>query len=590
MKLHMVELAKSGAKLALSMALVGHFLTAAQAESATSNARPLSNSLAGNYLAARIAATDKDTQSAADYYRRAIALDPDNNSLKLKGFLSFIGNGDIEEGVELGQQISKTGNEPEIVSLVLSVEDIRKKNWPGAERRLTQNWRSAVDRLMAGLVMGWVKLGSDKVAEALETVDALKGPAWFDLFVQYHGGLIALSSGDTDEAIKRLDAAFNNRAGGQAATDTYLRIIAALAQAHFRANDVEKAKGVVEEALKRSPQNPIFERMKQNLAEGKGLSAGVSSPHVGAAEVFLNLGTAINREGGQEFARIYLQLAHTLTPQEDAVTSKLAELLDGQGMLLRANTLFESIKTDSPYYRIARLERALNLDELEDLEAARAELDSLVESGPDDLVTHLSYGAVLARHEDHLGAIDVYSKIIARIKKPSRIHWSLFYRQGIGYERTKQWPKAEAAFQKALELNPNQPSVLNYLGYSWVDMDMNLQAGLDMIRKAVDLRPNDGYMVDSLGWAYYKLGRMQEAVVELERAVELRPGDPTINDHLGDAYWKANRKLEATFQWQHALALDPPKADIARIEEKLEDGLDAVEKREAAAEKNPDKG
>ena len=576
--------------LALTASALAACTMAVQAENNAEPNLPPSNSLAGNYLAARIAATDKDTERAASFYRKAIKLDPENVSLKLKGFLSFIGNGDFAEGVTLGEQITKAGNEPEIVSLVLAVEDIRKKSWKNAERRLNKDWRSAVDRLMAGLVKGWVALGSDKLPAALKTVDALNGPAWFDLFVQYHGGLIALVGGDTKDAVTRLEKAFANRAGGQAAGDTYMRIIEALAYAHSKAGDADKAKELVLQGLQRSPQNPVFMALLDTLQADKPLTFKVNTAQRGAAEVFLNLGTAINREGGQQFARIYMQLATVLAPQEDAVTSKLASLFDDQGMLLRANDLFERIKPESPYYRIVRLERALNLDELEQKDDAKAELDKLIESGPDDLVAHLSYGAVLARHDDFAGAIKVYDKIIARIGEPKRIHWNLFYRYGIAHERTKQWPKAEAAFKQALKLYPNQPSVLNYLGYSWVDMDMNLQEGLDMIRKAVDLRPNDGYMVDSLGWAYYKLNRMQEAVVELERAVELRPGDPTINDHLGDAYWKANRKLEATFQWQHALALDPPEADIARIEDKLENGLDAVEKKELAAEKNPDKG
>ncbi|MEP1210055.1 MAG: tetratricopeptide repeat protein [Rhizobiaceae bacterium] len=562
----------------------------AHAEGDADSKPRVSNSLAGNYLAARIAATDRDTANAAAFYRKAIMLDPENISLKLKGFLSFIGNGNFAEGVELGNQIVQSGNESEIVDLVLAVEDIRKKNWAGAERRLTKDWRSAVDRLMAGLVLGWAKLGSGDLDGALKTVDGLTGPAWFDLFVQYHGGLIALSGGDTEGAVKRLQTAADNRAGGQAANDTYTRVLLALIHAQAKSGDVKTALENAQDALRRMPQNPVFENARLSLTEGRALPATMATPQIGAAEVFLNLGTAINREGGKQFARIYIQLASMLAPDVDAVTVQLAELFDDQGLLERANGLFGKISEGSAYHRIARLEQALNLDEIGKREEARELLDSLVEEAPDDLILHLSYGAVLARHEEYDDAIDVYNKIIARIDQPRRLHWNLFYRLGIAHERTKQWPKAEAAFKQALKLNPDQPSVLNYMGYSWVDMNINLQEGLDMIRKAVSLRPNDGYMVDSLGWAYYRLGRMEEAVVELERAVELRPGDPTINDHLGDAYWKAKRKLEATFQWQHALALEPPEADIERIKQKLQVGLDEVEKREMASESDPDEG
>ena len=575
--------------VALTAALIGFSALPSLAEGSSDEQIRLSNSLAGNYLAARIAATDNDTENAAVFFRKALSLDGGNPNLKLQSFLNFVSNGDFAEGVALGDEIAAAEDSPEIVGIILAVDDLRKKSWAKAESRLDRPWRSALDRLMAGLILGWVKQGQGDLAAALKTVDELNGPPWFDLFVQYHGGLMALASGKPIEAVKRLDQAYNNRSGGQAANETYARVIESLAQAHFEAGDATRAVALIEDGLNRAPQNPGFRRMSERLSEGRDPGFAVASARRGAGEVFLNLGTAIDKEGGEQFARIYLRLAHSLT-EDDVVVTELAELLDRQGMEGEANVLFSRVPETSPLYRIARLEIALNLDQLEDLAAARKELDALLESGPDDLIAHLSYGAVLARHDKFGDAIGIYQKIIDRIEKPQRFHWNLYYRLGIAYERTKQWPKAEETFRKALELYPDQPSVLNYLGYSWVDQSQNLQEGLDMIRKAVELQPNDGYMVDSLGWAYYRLKRFQEAVVELERAVELRPGDPTINDHLGDAYWRANRKLEATFQWNHALALDPPEADIPRIEDKLENGLDAVEEREAADKKKPDNG
>jgi Flp pilus assembly protein TadD len=172
------------------------------------------------------------------------------------------------------------------------------------------------------------------------------------------------------------------------------------------------------------------------------------------------------------------------------------------------------------------------------------------------------------------------------IGTPTRANWSLFYYRGIGYERTKQWPKAEADFKKALELYPDQPSVLNYLGYSWVDQGVHLDDGMAMIKKAVDQRPDDGYIVDSLGWAHYKLGQYDDAVKQLERAVTLKPSDPTINDHLGDAYWRSGRKLEATFQWKHARDAKPEPDELEKINAKLKDGLKDDTKAAAEVQKS----
>jgi Flp pilus assembly protein TadD len=149
----------------------------------------------------------------------------------------------------------------------------------------------------------------------------------------------------------------------------------------------------------------------------------------------------------------------------------------------------------------------------------------------------------------------------------------IYYFRGICFERAKQWPKAEADLKKSLELFPDQPHVLNYLGYSWIDQGVNLDEGMRMIKRAVEQRADDGYIVDSLGWAYYRLGNMDEAVKHLERAIELKPEDPTINDHLGDAYWRVGRELEARFQWSHARDLKPEPEDLIKIEQKLKSGF-----------------
>jgi len=184
-----------------------------------------------------------------------------------------------------------------------------------------------------------------------------------------------------------------------------------------------------------------------------------------------------------------------------------------------------------------------------------------------------------------------YDKAVALLRHPGHANWPLFYDRGIALDRAHNWPRAEADFLKALELSPNQPYVLNYLGYSWVDQGVNLDEAMNMIRRAVEQRPDDGYIVDSLGWAYYRIGNFDEAVKNLERAVDLKPEDPTINEHLGDAYWRVGRKLEAGFQWAHARDLKPDPEDLPKIEAKIRDGLvDDAPPAAASADKKADKG
>ncbi|MDD9876982.1 MAG: tetratricopeptide repeat protein, partial [Magnetovibrio sp.] len=182
-------------------------------------------------------------------------------------------------------------------------------------------------------------------------------------------------------------------------------------------------------------------------------------------------------------------------------------------------------------------------------------------------------GDLLRRHERWPEAIDAYAAAIERVGTLSKRNWRLLYSRGIALERAKRWPEAEKDFLKALEFEPDQPYVLNYLGYSWVDRGVHLERALEMIHNAVRRRPNDGYIIDSLGWVYYRLGNYPKAVLELERAVQIRPEDPVINDHLGDAYWRVGRELEARFQWQRSLSLDPDEKVEAEVLKKLKSGL-----------------
>ena len=216
---------------------------------------------------------------------------------------------------------------------------------------------------------------------------------------------------------------------------------------------------------------------------------------------------------------------------------------------------------------------ALELDSIGKGPEARARLAKMVSARPHDVDTLSAYAGLLRMDKKYAEAAALYDQAIAAVGIPQSENWPLFYFRGICYERDKQWPKAEADFKKALELRPDQPQVLNYLGYSWVDKGMNLDQAFKMLQRAVDLRPNDGYIVDSLGWAHYKLGQYQQAAETLERAVDLKPSDPVLNDHLGDAYWQINRRNEAHFQWNHARDSNPEPDDLPAILKKIDSGL-----------------
>jgi len=334
--------------------------------------------------------------------------------------------------------------------------------------------------------------------------------------------------------------------------------------------DALKVFAAFEEAL---PRHPLIVEATNELNAGKKLPMMVDTPQTGAAEVLYGLGAALGRRGGEDLGLIYLQLSLYLAPSHPLALLSLGDLYEAMKKPELANKTYERVLLNSPLHRNAQIQLALNLDSLDRTDEAKASLEKLIAANPGDLEAIMALGNVLRGRKQFAECADVYSKGVDTISKPEKSNWVIYYFRGICFERAKQWAKAEVDLKKSLELFPDQPHVLNYLGYSWIDQGINLDEGMRMIKRSVEQRADDGYIVDSLGWAYYRLGNMDEAVKQLERAVELKPEDPTINDHLGDAYWRVERVLEARFQWSHARDLKPEPEDLVKIEAKLKSGL-----------------
>ncbi len=412
-------------------------------------------------------------------------------------------------------------------------------------------------------------------------IDRLQGPDWYGAFKDLNAGLILDAAGQKKEAGKRLEAAVKFDPTAVRSVDAYARWASRNASTATAIEAYQAFEKVV-------PRHPLIQAALADLKEGKPLPLLIKTPQEGAAEVLYGLGAALARQGGEDLALVYLQVALWLYPDHPLAGLTLADLYEQMKQPEKAIEVYLKVPDSSPLKANAEVPaRGQSRRHRQVRRGAQApdrphQGESEGSGGPRGARRHRARAQDVHRLRQHLRPRPSTSCPI-----PSAARGRCSISAASATNAAKNWTPAEADLKKALQLYPDQPHVLNYLGYSWVDQGVNLQEGLDMIRKAVSLRPDDGYIVDSLGWAYYRLGRYEDAVKELERAVELKPQDPVINDHLGDAYWKVGRKLEATFQWTHAKDLKPEPEDLVKITKKLQGGLDAADAQPAVKEAEP---
>ncbi len=549
---------------------------AAQAQAPSTYSR---TSVSGSFLAARHAGVERDAAAAAAYYRAALRGDPRNGELLSRVFLAVLANGEVEEAVKFAERVVQTDKNDRIARLVLGVRALKQKQYPVARKELSQSIRGPITDLAAALLTAWTYASPTDSKAAVDAIDKLNGPEWYNIFKSLHAGLILDLTGQKKDAAKRFERAHQ-------LDSTALRVVQAYGGYQSRQGNKEEALKIYKAFDELLPRHPLVTEAINDINAGRRVPPLVDSAQAGAAEALYGLGAALGRRGGEDLGLIYLQLALYLAPGHSMALLSLADLYEAVKKPELAIKVYERVPPNSPMHRNSLIQRALGLDGLDRAEEAKADLQKLIADNPSDLEAILALGNVLRGRKQFAECADAYSKGVDAITKPEKMNWVIYYFRGICLERSKQWPKAEADMKMALQLFPDQPLVLNYLGYSWVDQGLHLDEGMTMIQRAVEQRADDGYIVDSLGWAYYRIGNYEEAVKHLERAVELKPEDPTINDHLGDVYWKIGRVIEARFQWAHARDLKPDDPqDLAKIEVKLKSGLGDEPSSAAEAER-----
>jgi len=523
---------------------------------------------AGSYLAGRYALEAGDMRAAADNFERALTADPDDVDLRRQLFALLLASGEFKRAVVVGQQLVELDPGSDEALLLLALDDARRADFRDSVGRLQGAGTAGLVGTVQPVLLAWARFGAGERSQAIAAMGADDPRSGLEQLRAYHRAMMLGLDGRPGEGLKVLRDSFPELPAAPA------RVARAAAQLELAANGLPAARALVAQARASDPDDRQLEWLATALEDGRKDVAAIQDAQSGMSDALVGIAEALGeQQEGAAQALLFARLASFVTPGEGEPW-----LLIAGGALQHDNPdealkALDRVPAGSPVAWQAGLARARALEAADRTDDAVRLLEKMAGEAPDRADPLVAMGDLLRSKERFAEAEAAYTRAIQRLGPVERRDWRLFYARGIAYERTKRWPQAEADLLKALELEPDQPFVLNYLGYSWVDQGLNLDRAKEMLHRAVDLRPEDGYIVDSLGWAYYRLGEHDKAVTYLERAAELEPGDPVVNDHLGDAYWRAGRQREARFQWQRALVFKPEPDALAQIQQKLANGL-----------------
>ena len=518
---------------------------------------------AGRFLAARHAESAGDLVAAADLAAEIIGEVPDSTNVRRRAHLLMVSAGRFDKAAALAKDVIKNNPGDPLAVYTLYVDAMRDGRFPEAANLPDDVATGGVNGILVPLLKAWALAGQEQTDDAILSLNSLIGQAGLAPIAGLHQALIADIGGD----IGRAEEAFR-KALDQSGSRPSLQLVDSFSRFLMRQDRTEEARMLVQGFANQNPDTLLIEPTQQVVAGDAAPERIIGTVQHGAAEVFRNISGLLNHERLRTEALMFVRLSIGLEPGNPTALFSLGQLLADRSREDLVIDVYHQIRSDTPYSWYARLSIADALQAQEKSEEAVDILQAMAQERRDrsDVMRTLADLFRIEKRFDE--AVKAYDEAIER--QGGEADWRLLYTRGIALERAKQWERAEKDFLAALELEPDQPLILNYLGYSWVEQGVELERAKAMIETAVAKKPEDGYITDSLGWVLYRLGDYPGAVEHLERAVVLEPRDPVINDHLGDAYWLVGRKLEACYQWLRALSLDP-EADVeVEIRRKLD--------------------
>ena len=546
---------RRSALLVLSM-LAGGAANDFGQESAFGTSKFEPNGAFGAYLTGRFAEQQSDLDVAADRLEAALTQDAGVPEVANQAFIAATMAG-RPDAARLAVSVPDNA----VAQLVLADRDVRSENWEQAETRFTALPRQGLTQVLRPLLIAWAQQGAGRTTAALATLQpALEEPR-FRGVTALHAALIADLGGFKPDAARLYQTAQAEYGG------LNIRLGQILASWQARQGNLDGAQRIVRDMVGVNGDMALA----RTALEADVAELAVRNATDGIAETYLAMAATLRQQNANDSAQLLLRLALDLRSDFTAARLLLADIQEVGKRTSAAIATLASVAPSDPLAPIVVLRRASLLDSMGQEAEADRMLKALAEQHPDRPEPLVQIADNLRRRGRFAEAVAVYDRAVARIGTPTRANWPLFYERGVALERAGEWPKAEADFEYALQLAPDQPNVLNYLGYAWVDQGRNVDRARQMIERAVEQRPNDGAFIDSLGWVLLRQGDTAGALKDLERAVELQPEDSVINAHYGDVLDAVGRRREAIFQWRRALNLKPEPDDQARIEGKLRD-------------------
>lgn len=532
--------------------------------------------LSGSFLSGQFAQNQSDWESASDFFAKILDTAPAESDVQRRLMALQMGSGHYEQALAMASKIEKSGSQDQaLAKLLLSLQAFKSGKFNDSLQIISSYKADALGVAILPLLKTWAEAGQGKT----DIAQLKDSPS-----LVYQAVLVAAYT-KNKEALAQLAKAYDFTK-----TPTPVSRLEDIALIFAYYGETEEAKSIYAALKAGVPEradkyDEVVKQIETNSLPP--LPKQLTSPQVGLSDAVFDMAQILSH-GYQDSARLFAHMSLYLNADNPASFELLAQIASDNKLYTEATEYLSRIDTSGNPDKKTQIER--QIAQLQVLaghpdEAIRI-LGELVEEQK-NIDAQIQIGDIYRSQDDFKGALKAYNDAYALLgNNITAKYWDLSFARGMTNERLKNWAQAEKDLQTALLFEPDQPYVLNYLGYSWADQGINLDKAAEMIEKAVRLKPDDGAIVDSLGWIYFRMGQYDKAVATLEKAIQLAPTEPELNDHLGDAYWNVGRKSEARFQWKRAVSFTKDETLIAKIQDKIDNGMPEVADQKAQKAKS----